>query len=72
VSDTYNKLTALGLQVVAVPGSTLSSTDARVLTVYDASPLGTLHVGDTIQIIYYVSDAQQPSETPEPSATPSP
>ena len=72
VSDVYNRLTALGLQVVAVPGSTLSSTDARVLTVYDASPLGTLHVGDTIQIIYYVSDAVQPTETPEPSATPSP
>ena len=72
VSDVYNKLTALGLQVVAVPGSTLSNNDARVLTVYDASPLGTLHVGDTIQIIYYVSDAQQPSESPTPSVSPSP
>ena len=72
VSDVYNNLTALGLQVEAVPGSTLSSSDARVLTVYDATPLGTLHKGDHIRITYYVSaseDPNQPSDSPTPTPT---
>ena len=69
VSDVYNNLTKLGLQVEAVPGSTLPSSDARVLTVYDATPLGSLHVGDAIRITYYVSASEM---TPEPSDTPTP
>jgi len=71
VSDVYNALTQLGLQVDAVPGSTLPAADARVLTVYDATPLGTLHQGDSIRITYYVSDSQQPTDSPSPTPTPS-
>ena len=72
VSDVYSNLTALGLQVEAVPGSTLPTSDARVLTVYDATPLGTLHKSDHIRITYYVSaaeDPNQPSDTPTPTPT---
>jgi serine/threonine protein kinase len=73
VSDVYNNLSALGLLVDAVPGSTLPSSDARVLTVYDATPLGSLHVGDSIRITYYVSASDvTPEPTDSPTPTPSP
>jgi serine/threonine-protein kinase len=68
VSDAYNYLTGLGLQVDAVPGETLPNDDERVLTVYEATPLGALKTGDTIRLTYYVAATDVPVE---PSPTPS-
>jgi len=49
-------LQGLGLNPQPQPGLLLPSTDPRVNTVYDASPLGTLHAGDVIILIYYDID----------------
>ncbi|MEY4296270.1 MAG: hypothetical protein RL016_116 [Actinomycetota bacterium] len=70
VSDAYNYLTGLGLQVDALPGESLPNDDERVLTVYDATPLGALKVGDVIRLTYYVAATDlpgQPTPTPSPS-----
>lgn len=60
------QLRALGLQVEAVPGETVDATDPKVNTVYDAAPLGTMKVGDTIRLLYYAPVSQP---TPSPSAS---
>jgi serine/threonine-protein kinase len=70
VSDAYNYLTGLGLQVDAVPGESLPNDDERVLTVYEATPLGALKVGDVIRLTYYVASTDLPGE-PTPDPTPS-
>ena len=49
-------LQALGLFVEPLEGLVLPADDARVMTVYDATPLGTLAKGDTITILYYIAD----------------
>jgi hypothetical protein len=49
-------LQGLGLVVVPQAGLVLPASDPRLNTVYDASPLGTLHVGDAINITYYDLD----------------
>jgi len=48
----------LGLLVEPLEGLVVPADDARVQTVYDATPLGTLAKGDTITLIYYI--AEQP------------
>ena len=60
------QLKALGLVVEPVPGETVDATDPKVNTVYDAAPLGTMKVGDTIRLLYY-APASQP--TPSPSSS---
>jgi len=46
----------LGLLVEPLEGLVVPADDARVQTVYDATPLGTLAKGDTITLIYYIAD----------------
>jgi hypothetical protein len=46
----------LGLLVQPLEGLAVPADDARVQTVYDATPLGTLAKGDTITLIYYIAD----------------
>jgi hypothetical protein len=59
--------------VTAVAGELVAPGDERVMTVYEASPLGTLPAGSEITITYYVADVTAPSETPAPgSETPAP
>ena len=71
VAEVSAELSAKGLLVTAVPGEVVAAGDERVMTVYDASPLGTLAAGSEIVITYYVADTGV-TEEPTPSATPSP
>ena len=48
-----------GLLVVRVKGDGLPTGDTRINTVYEASPLGTMPVGTTVTITYYVEDSSQ-------------
>jgi serine/threonine-protein kinase len=49
-------LQGLGLNVESMEGLVVPADDGRVLTVYDATPLGGLAKGDTITLIYYIAD----------------
>ena len=49
-------LEGLGLSVLASEGLVVPADDARIMTVYDATPLGTLAKGDTITILFYIAD----------------
>ena len=48
-----------GLLVVRVKGDGLPTGDTRINTVYEATPLGTIPVGTTVTITYYVEDSTQ-------------
>ena len=74
VTEVSSDLTAMGLTVDAVAGTPLPEGDPKIMTVYDASPLGSLKVGSTIQIFYYVQETASATPTPtdSPTATPSP
>lgn len=72
VQDVSAELSGLGLKVTAVPGLTVPAGDSRVMTVYDASPAGSIPVGTEITITYYVADTSTPSPSPSPSVSPSP
>lgn len=62
--DTVEKLLAdKGLTVVRIKGDGLPTGDTRINTVYDASPLGSLPVGTTVNITYYVEDSTQTAPT---------
>jgi serine/threonine-protein kinase len=52
-----------GLLVVRVKGDGLPTGDTRINTVYEASPLGTMPVGTTVTITYYVEDSTQTAPT---------
>jgi serine/threonine-protein kinase len=70
VAEVSAALSAKGLLVTAVEGDVVAAGDERVMTVYDASPLGTLAAGSEIVITYYVADdgvSQEPTPTTEPS-----
>ena len=71
VAEVSAALSAKGLLVTAVAGDVVAAGDERVMTVYDASPLGTLPAGSEIVITYYVADDVVPIE-PTPSDSPSP
>ena len=71
VAEVSAALSAKGLLVTAVAGDVVAAGDERVMTVYDASPLGTLAAGSEIVITYYVADDVVPIE-PTPSDSPSP
>jgi serine/threonine protein kinase len=66
VDQVTDQLQALGLVVEPVPGETVDPTDPKVNTVYDAAPLGTMKVGDTIRLLYYAPSTQP---TPSPSTS---
>ena len=54
-------LTDKGLVVVRVPGTELPTGDPKINTVYEASPLGTMPVGTTVNLTYYIEGAAQPA-----------
>jgi hypothetical protein len=65
--------------VTAVAGELVAPGDEKVMTVYQASPLGTLPAGSEITITYYVADVSTPtepapttSESPAPGTSPAP
>jgi eukaryotic-like serine/threonine-protein kinase len=79
VAEVSAALSAKGLLVTAVAGELVAPGDERVMTVYEASPLGTLPAGSEITITYYVADVTAPteplptgSETPAPGTSPAP
>ena len=70
VAEVSNALSGMGLNVTAVPGTALAADDPAVMTVYDVSPAGTVAVGSSVTVTYYVGGAVAP--TPSPSATSTP
>ena len=71
VAEVSANLSAKGLLVTPMPGDLVPADDPRVMTVYEATPLGTLPAGSEIVITYYVADTSTPVE-PIPSDSPSP
>jgi serine/threonine-protein kinase len=67
VAEASTYLTGLGLTVRTQAGTTVPVNDPRASQVYDASPLGTLHVGDEVTLTYYVEDQGNPSPSPTPT-----
>jgi hypothetical protein len=61
-----DKLQKLGLVVDLIQGDTVDANDPKVNTVYNAQPLGSLDVGTTVELFYYVS-ANAVSPSPSPS-----
>ncbi|MEN9713700.1 MAG: hypothetical protein RLZZ164_364 [Actinomycetota bacterium] len=62
-----DKLEAIGLHVELVPGEVVDPNDPKANTVYDASPLGSMDVGTTVRLLYFVpSDQLSPSPSPTP------
>ena len=53
VSLVVPQLTALGLEVEPIAGTTLPADDPKISQVYDISPLGSVPVGSVIQVYYY-------------------
>ena len=75
LSDVTAKLTALGMNVDAIPGDTVPTNDRRARQVYAISPTGNIEVGTTIAVTYYVENIEDaPVVIPEPEipATDSP
>jgi serine/threonine-protein kinase len=72
VTDVAAELGLLGLVVNAVAGEVVAEDDPRVMTVYSATPLGTLKLGTQIEVLYYVAGTPSPSPTPEPTVSPEP
>lgn len=69
--DTVEKLlTDKGLVVTRVQGDGLPTGDTRINTVYEATPLGTISVGTTVVVTYYVESSTTPTPTPTPTSTP--
>lgn len=56
ITEVTTYLTGLGMEVISEPGELLAGDDPRVRTVYAATPLGTITVGSTITVKYYVGD----------------
>ena len=52
-----------GLLVVRVKGEGLPTGDTRINTVYDVTPLGSMPVGTTVTITYYIEDSTQTAPT---------
>jgi len=65
ISDVLASLKAMGLVATAVPGNKIAVDDPRDMTVYDATPLGNIPAGSSIQVYYYVVDMSGPTPTPE-------
>jgi serine/threonine-protein kinase len=56
-------LVGKGLNVSRVEGTPLPTGDPRINTVYEATPLGSLPVGTTVTVTYYVEDTTQTAPT---------
>ena len=68
VSEVLTSLTEKGLVAEAIPGNKVELDDPKAMTVYDATPLGNMPEGSSIQVYYYVVDMDAP--TPSPEVTP--
>jgi len=66
VYEVSSKLISLGLQVSTIPGDPVDAADPRLMTVYQATPLGTLQPGTTVTLTYYVQQTDNSSPTPTP------
>jgi len=66
IDDAASYLESLGLVVIRTEGLEVANDDARLLTVYDASPLGQMPTGTTVTLTFYVPFANvepAPEET---------
>ncbi|MEY2946368.1 MAG: hypothetical protein RL243_1145 [Actinomycetota bacterium] len=64
VASSY--LASLGLQPQTVAGTQVDASDPRLMTVYLASPLGTLQPGTVVTLTYYVQQTDNSSPSPTP------
>ena len=64
IDDAASYLESLGLVVQRFEGLEVANDDSRLLTVYDASPLGQLPKGSTISLVYYIPFAN-PAPDPQ-------
>jgi serine/threonine-protein kinase len=56
-------LISKGLKVGRIEGTPLPTGDPRINTVYEATPLGSLPVGTTVNLTYYIEDTTQTAPT---------
>ena len=67
IAEVTSYLNNLGFRVNAVAGQVLDGDDPRVRTVYSASPLGNVTLGEEITVTYYVGDySEDTNEIQEP------
>jgi serine/threonine-protein kinase len=64
IDDAASYLESLDLVVIRSEGLEVANDDARLLTVYDASPLGQMATGTTVTLTYYIPFANV-EPTPE-------
>jgi serine/threonine-protein kinase len=62
IDDAASYLESLDLVVQRVEGLEVANDDSRLLTVYDASPLGQIAKGSTISLVYYIPFANLPPD----------
>ena len=62
IDDAASYLESLGLVVQRVEGLEVANDDIRLLTVYDASPLGQIVKGTSISVVYYIPFANVPTD----------
>lgn len=71
IAEVTSYLNNLGFRVNAVAGQILDGEDPRVRTVYSATPLGNVTLGEEITVTYYVGDYSEDTNEilePEPVA----
>jgi serine/threonine protein kinase len=67
IAEVTSYLNNLGFRVNAIAGQVLDGEDPRVRTVYSATPLGTVTLGEEITVTYYVGDySEDTNEILEP------
>jgi serine/threonine-protein kinase len=67
IAEVTSYLNDLGFRVNAIAGQVLDGDDPRVRTVYSATPLGNLTLGEEITVTYYVGDyTEDTNEIQEP------
>ncbi|HEY7796507.1 MAG TPA: serine/threonine-protein kinase, partial [Microbacteriaceae bacterium] len=67
IAEVTSYLNNLGFRVNAVAGQVLDGDDPRVRTVYSATPLGNVTLGEEITVTYYVGDySEDTNEIQEP------
>lgn len=67
IAEVTSYLNDLGFRVNAIAGQVLDGDDPRVRTVYSATPLGNVTLGEEIAVTYYVGDyTEDTNEIQEP------
>ena len=67
VYEISSQLIGMGLKVETIAGDFVDASDTRLMTVYSASPLGTLQPGSTITLTYYVQQTDNTIPSPAPT-----